>query len=701
MASAIPAVATQHGILRVVSPAATQAAERKAQEESNAATSDEMVLSEIAGHIRRRFDVAWRHRQSQNIDRRLIESLRTYRGEYTPQKLAEIKQFSGSEVYARLTSQKCRGATALLKDIYMSGERSWAIAPTPNPEVPGDIADSLEQLVQMEVMTAQQGGEQISAQQIDERKRQLQEEAKKVEKKRAVEAAFKAQSTMDDYLHEGGFYRALGEILTDLPIFPYAVLKGPVVRNSTELNWRKDGGLEVVEEPKMFWERVSPFDFFWAPNATKIENAYIIERVRLTRAELYDMIGQPGYDEDGIRDILARSGNGGVGLGHQWRQYFETERAQLEDREQFALDDDTITALEYHGTVRGQWLLDWGMPKRTIKDKDREYFVTAWLVDNRVIKVHVNPAPRQRPMYYVTSFEKVPGSLIGNGLPTMLEDVQDVANATLRALVNNLSIASGPQVVINQERSAPGSDTTSLYPWKRWYVNSDPFQNAVEKPIDFYQPESRSAELLNVFKEFSNMADEISALPRYLTGSQRTGGAAATSSGLSQLMGNASKVLMSVASNIDSDLIKPALSDFYDMLMLTQPDVLRGDEDVIVRGVTAAMQREQDRVRQLEFLQVTANPIDMQILGPPGRTAILRSLAKNLGLDHEQIIPEQQANAMQANAQAGIPTPPQPGTPGAGVPVATPGAAPMPAPNEGRSDGGPPRLDTVSNRGTM
>lgn len=699
MAAAIPAVPTQHGILRVVSPAATQQAEREATSDKME-VSDEATLSNIAGHIRRRFDVAWRHRQTQLIDQRLVDSLRTYRGEYTAQKLAEIRAFKGSEVYARLTSQKCRAATALLRDIYMSGDRPWAITSTPEPEVPEGIMEAIDQLVEAEVQGAQMGGEMLQPEQIQERKQQLVDAAKKTEKKRAVEAAFKAQSRMDDYLVEGGFYKAIGDVLVDLPIFPYAVLKGPVVRTSTELNWRRDGGMEVVEEPKMFWERVSPFDFFWAPNAASIEKAWVIERVRFTRADLYDMIGQPGYDEDAIRDILDRSGNNGVGLGHQWRQYFETERADLENREQFALDDDSVTALEYHGTIRGEWLLDWGMPKRTIKDKDREYFVTAWLVDNRIIKIHVNPAPRQRPMYYVTSFEKVPGSIIGNGLPVMLEDVQDVANATLRNIVNNLSIASGPQVVVNVERAAPGADTELLYPWKRWYVTSDPFQNAVEKPVDFFQPESRSAELLNVYKEFSNMADEISALPRYLTGSQRTGGAAATSSGLSMLMGNASKVLQSVASNIDMDLVQPALTDFYDMLMLTHSDVLRGDEDVVVRGVTAAMQREQDRVRQLEFLQVTANPIDMQILGPPGRMAILRALAKNLGLEHEQIIPEAAQMEAQANAQAGIPTPPAPGQPGAGVPSAIPGAAPMPAPNAGRSDGGPPRLDTVSNRGT-
>ena len=41
---------------------------------------------------------------------------------------------------------------------------------------------------------------------------------------------------------------------------------------------------------------------------------------------------------------------------------------------------------------------------------------------------------------------------IGNALPDILADIQDVCNATLRALINNQAMASGPQVVVDEER---------------------------------------------------------------------------------------------------------------------------------------------------------------------------------------------------------------------------------------------------------
>jgi hypothetical protein len=82
-----------------------------------------------------------------------------------------------------------------------------------------------------------------------------------------------------------------------------------------------------------------------------------------------------------------------------------------------------------------------------------------------------------------------------------------------------------------------------------------------------------------------------------------------------------------------------------------------------VKGVNYAVKREQDRMRQLEFLQLTGNPVDMQIVGMQGRANIIRSVAGNLGLDHEKVVPDdeelraiqQQAMQQQAAQQQGQP----------------------------------------------
>jgi hypothetical protein len=115
---------------------------------------------------------------------------------------------------------------------------------------------------------------------------------------------------------------------------------------------------------------------------------------------------------------------------------------------------------------------------------------------------------------------------------------------------------------------------------------------------------------------------------------------------------------------VDRDIIDPALSGLYDMIMLTdQSGLLTGHEKVRVLGVTVAIQRETQRARQLEFLQITANPLDFGIMGAEGRSAVLRTVSEGIGMPGAQIVPpddvikEKQAAAAQmaqaAQAQGG------------------------------------------------
>ncbi|MDX1297299.1 MAG: hypothetical protein R3260_03525, partial [Pseudomonas sp.] len=422
-----------------------------------------------------------------------------------------------------------------------------------------------------------------------------------------------------------------------LTVFPYAFMKGPVVKMATDVKW-VNGVAQSVDIPKMFWTAPNPADIYWQSGTRRFEDAEVIERIRLTRADLNNLIGIPGYDEEAIRAVLQEYGQGGL---HDWVDSIDTERAQLEDREDPHTNrSGLIDALEYAGNVQGQYLLDHGLTEEEVPDPDKDYFCTAWLIDRYVIKVQIDPNPRKRHPYYMTSFEKVPGAVVGHGIPEILTDIQDVANASLRSMVNNLSIASGPQVVVNDERISPNTDSDDLYPWKRWHIQSDPLGSA-EPAVNFYQPQSNSQELMAVYQQMTVIADEISSIPRYMTGSSQVSGAGRTASGLNMLMQNAGKVLQSVAANIDNDIFGPLLQKLYDTVMLTdESERLRGDEQIRVRGVVFANQRETERSRVLEFLNMTANPMDAEIVGKQGRAELLREVADRIGLDHKNIVPE-------------------------------------------------------------
>jgi hypothetical protein len=565
--------------------------------------------------------------------------------------------------------------------VYLGAERPWDIDPTPHPSTPNDIDAEIQQLVNIEVATMLQTGAPVDPQMVEDRVKGLRKAAERAAKKVAVDEATKSTERLDDILTEGGFYQAFAEFLIDLPIFPYAVIKGPVIRKNEQTKWIN--GQPIRESvPKMYWDRISPFDLYWSPGSTHVRQADFVERIQLSRAELAACRDLPGYNREAIEAILEDSYMDGL---HEWWDTVDTERAQMEDRERWARTSSSlIDTCEFTGYVSGRLLRDWGMDEAKVPDLHDEYFVTAWLIDRYVIKVQVNKSTNNRPPYYISSFEKVPGALVGLGLPDLLEDVQTVCNAAARSLVNNASIASGPQVVVNDEVIDPADDD-QLYPWKRWHVNYDPSLAASgNKPVEFFQPNMNVQELMTIYEKWNMMGDEISAIPRYMTGNEKVGGAGRTASGLAMLMGNASKTLQNVAASIDRDVVEPLLQQLFDMVMLTQPGVFKGDELIVVKGVNHAVKREQDRMRQLEFLQLTANPIDMAIVGPEGRANILRSVAQNLGLEHERVLPDddeiraniaQQQQAQIAQQQQPGAVPPEQG----GDPNQTP------RPKEGRA----------------
>lgn len=652
-------------VLRVVGPGALDAAIRARDEEmaaaQDAAKSPENDLTSLASYIRGQFDMFKRHRNNAMAgwSDRLLNALRVFNGQYDAGKLAEIQKFGGSEVYARIVAMKCRGASSLLRDVYLSPDRPWGLDASDDPKVPPQIMASVNQLVQLEMQSMQMMGQQPDIDTIRERTMQLVEAARQAAKKRAEQGARIAEDKLDEILKEGGFYKALAEFIADLPLFPFACIKGPVVRILPVVTW--EGNQATIKQtPKLTWTRVSPFDIWWTPGVSDIEDASVIERTRLTRADLNDLLDLPGYNTDAIRAVLDLYGRGGL---NDEIDQTDAERAVQESRENPNMNESgLISCLEFTGNVQGRLLIESGMDPKLIPDELRDYFVQAWIIGPYVIKVQFAPSPRKRHPYYVTSFEKVPGTPVGNGLPDILNDIQEAGNATLRSLINNLSIASGPQVVVNDDRLANDEDGEQLYPWKRWHVQTDPMGNNGAPPITFFQPNSNAQELLGVYKSFVDMADELSAIPKYLSGAGAGSGAGRTASGLAMLMGNASKILQTVAANIDRDVLEPLLSSLFDMVMLTDTTgLLNGDEKVRVLGVSVAVQKETQRARQLEFLQITANPIDAQIVGPKGRAAILRNVATTIGMNGEEIVPSeetleaQEKQAQMMAMQGGIP----------------------------------------------
>lgn len=631
-----------------------------------AAANNQPVVQGLAGYIRKCWQSA-RQAKEQTVEGRMLQSIRQRRGEYDPNVLAQIQEQSSSGIYMMLTANKCRSAGAWLRDVLLvtSRNKPWSIEPGGVPDLPPDIIRSILDKATQQIAQYEQQNGPMSPPDVRQMLLNFKDQATAQVQADARDTCDRMENKMLDQLQEGGFITALSDFIDDITTFPTAILKGPVVRKKARLAWVKgsDGNYtpDVQEQMVLEWERVDPFHAYPSADATNINDGYFIERHRLSRADIAALQDVEGYSNDAIRQVLDEYGRGGL---HQWLQV-DTEKAHVEGKSTTAVSEnpsELIDAIQFWGSVQGKMLVEWGMDKKNI-DSMKEYDVEVWLVGNWIIKAVLNPDPMGRRPYYKASYEEIPGSFWGNSVADLCRDTQSVCNAAARALVNNMSISSGPQVVYNVDRLPAGENITQLYPWKTWQVTGDPYANSSSQMMQFFQPQSNAQELMAIYEKFATLADEYTGIPRYMTGDAPSGGAGRTASGMSMLMSNAGKSIKQVISHIDINVLQQAIERlyYYNMRYGDDPD-LKGDINIVAQGAEALMAQEQTAQRRNEFLQlVLQNDIAHQVVGMEGIAAIMREMAKQLGMNVNEIVPPlailkqmwKEQQAAQAAAQAG------------------------------------------------
>lgn len=670
---------TPNSLLRVVTNdefAAKQQAEVTAVQAAAAAQQNQMV-TQLGAHLRRKWESA--RIAKQPIEAEMRKSLRQRRGEYEPDKLAAIKAQGGSEIYMMLTSVKCRAAASWLRDAItgQGAEKPWTAEHTPDPELPQDLEQQLMTAIGQEVGMMIAAGNAPPSEMVEDRIKAAREALKVRIKEMARTKAQSTEIKIEDAMNEGGFQQALDRGIDDLVTYKAMIVKGPVARREFRLEWVRmnDGSYkaEPVEKLVKTYHRVDPFNIYPEAWSTDIDDGGMFELHELTPSSLHALIGSPGYNEQEIRSVLQACKNGTAYT--DWAGLMRQTAREINQNGTWWSEDRPIQALEYWGTVPGALLVEWGMTSDEIDDPERQYNVNCWMIAGHVIKATINVDPLGAKPYSKCSYEEIPGSFWGNGVPDIIRDLQDMCNAAARSLVNNMAMSSGPMVWVNTDRMPPGTKLTSLHPWKMFQGTSDPM-GSTARPIEFFQPDSQSGELMNVFKFFSDLADEYSGIPKYMSGDGRVGGAGRTSSGLSMLMGNSTKLIKQVLGGVDRVLSGIVTRTHQFMLRYEPSDDLEGDVRIVARGVNSVAARETMQLRRNEFLAMTANPIDMQIMGPVGRAYLLREQAKLLGMNTDRIVPDpEEQDPMQMMAQMAQVMGGQ-GMPGMGGPAAA-GAKPQ------------------------
>lgn len=552
----------------------------------------------LAQHVRTAFAAAYNHRNTSldyknSLSERLLTCKRLYEGYYDDTRLASIKKAGGSQAYENIVAPKVQDLVSWMLDIFFGkSERPYGLNPSPIQNIPPDAPD-------------------ITPESWDQFIKDLQKEAELKAKR--------MEKIIEDQLDESQFDSAMADFFVNFAIYPYAVLKGPVVLH-TEIYTVENGIGRVLDDFMLSQDNISPFDFYKAPFARTVQEGYTLELANISRDDLEAQRGQEGWNDDEINAVLEDE------LPVNERSYLTDQ--PIENRD--GISDNSLCGIWMYDDIRGQKLIDWGAKWAT--DPDAWYASCVYLIGHHVVYSAANPDPMGRKPYYVSSFRSIPGSWCGIGLPELIEEKQNAINSAVRHLCTHLAVLRSPSPVIDE--SAIDKGTFNLSKW----VPGDPIifksaklhnQGSAIKPVDWMVMPTAHTAFMEAIQMFNNDLDNITLVPRFAHGSADMGGATNTMGGLRSLMESAARGIKTSINTIYRQVVCPLIEAINRHNIAHLPNAIylsaKGDFKAQARGLVAMMIQESADERMSMLLdQAIKSPIVQEIIGKEGIADMLR-----------------------------------------------------------------------------
>lgn len=469
----------------------------------------------------------------------------------------------------------------------------------------------------------------------------------------AARAAEKLTKIVLDQIEESNGHTELRRAVFEACLLGTGIMKGVFTEEKVIHKWEKgEYKPEKRKFPKMSF--VSAWDLYIDPNAMKITDAeWVIERHRMTAKQLRDLKARPLFKIEEINAVIAAGGN------------YTNKSFEHVVREEDAIMDKSRLweVLEYWGYISIEEAMELGLPLDNVTSD--QVHVNAWVCNNRVIRLIVNPFLPQRIPYFIFNYEVNPYNIYGTGVPETMEDSQKMMNGFARLAVDNLALAGSMVFDVDESVLVPGQDM-SIYPGKIFRRQGGQAGSAINS-VKF---NSTANENIMMFREFRQIADESTGIPSVTHGQTGVSGVGRTSSGLNMILENASLNIKTVIRNIDDDLLNPlGQMLFYWNNQFNYDNLPQGDYCIIATGIRSYTKQEIKVQRLQTLLGLVQNPAIAPMVKLP---YLIRELVKGMDMDPDAAINDMdeaklyaQLIGMQggsANGAAGVP-PPGPASP--------------------------------------
>lgn len=533
----------------------------------------------------------------------------------------------------------------------------WTLQPTERPDMPDAVWDVVYARLMQEASAYNMTAEDLQA---------SRDAYEKLARRHVKEVAKSKLDTMSamiaDMMDDGGFYAEFRQFLTDVASNVYGVMAGPevVVRPSIVHDASAENGVTVVDRAVTRFRWVDPLAMYWSANAKCPQSAaFLIEHAYVQPDALMDGVDAqlPGFIAEAVYDVLDANRQYDHSRVPQ-DKYLANVRAGTAIN---SMSGGDLECLKFHGRVPGRLLTQYGLEGI---DTRRSYEMEIWVIAGRAVRVlrNVNPMGA-RNFYFVSMYNKT-GSIVGQGIPDRLKDIERMCGAALRNLVRNMPFASAPFGEVDKSRLANTKDASNLViePLKLYEVNPDPFGTG-QPAFRFHDLSSHASEFMGVYEKFTVEADRLTGIPAFITGQLDVATMARTASGLSILMKAAAVVLQNAVQNIDTKLFAPLITSTYQWLMLYHPDVgVKADAKVVARGATGVLARELGQAKLHDLLNLLAPFAQARQIPPGVLLEIARQIIDGSGFDADTMIPvDAEAKAIEfANLKNNAPPAAQP-----------------------------------------
>tara|TARA_R110000751_G_scaffold54080_1_gene116565 strand:- start:809 stop:2962 length:2154 start_codon:yes stop_codon:yes gene_type:complete len=475
----------------------------------------------------------------------------------------------------------------------------------------------------------------------------------------AMVAAKKMEKKIHDQLEESGANKQLRHTSFEMALFGTGIMKGPFAVDKEYPNWDEETGeYDPLVKTVPSTSHVSIWNFYPDPDAYSMDEAeYIVERHRMTRSQMRGLKSRPFFREESIDDAIR------MGESYE-KKYWEQD---MEDDASNTASPERYEVLEFWGFVDTEILETNGIPIPKELKNTEQVNVNAWICNDKVLRLVLNPFKPTRIPYYAVPYELNPYSFFGVGIAENMDDTQTLMNGFMRLAIDNAALSGNLIIEVDETNLVPGQDL-SVYPGKIFRRQG----GAPGQGIFGTKFPNVAGENMQLFDKARVLADESTGFPSFAHGQTGVSGVGRTASGISMLMSAANGSIRNVVKNVDDYLIGPLGRAFFAFNMQFDFDKsIKGDLEVKASGTESLMANEVRSQRLMQFIGVASTPT----LQPFVKSDyIIREIAKSMDLDPDKVTNSLSDAAIQAEILKKFAQPPA----APPVPEGAPQGPPMP-----------------------